>query len=54
LAHDAPASGASIGPLALTGAGSVVTYGLARVVAVAAGSVLMLRRRKAAKSTHRG
>ena len=54
LAHDAPASGASIGPLALTGAGSVVTYGLASVVAVAAGSVLMLRRRKAAKSTHRG
>jgi hypothetical protein len=54
VAHDAPASGASIGPLALTGAGSVVTYGLASVVAIAAGSVLMLRRRKAAKSTHQG
>ncbi|MFL6113296.1 MAG: hypothetical protein ACJ786_18335 [Catenulispora sp.] len=48
-AHDA---GASIGPLALTGSGSVVTYGVASVMAIAAGSALMLRRRKV-KSAHR-
>ncbi|MBW8800878.1 MAG: cellulose-binding protein [Streptomyces sp.] len=53
VAHDAPASGASIGPLALTGAGSVVTYGIAAIIAIAAGSVLMMRRRNA-KAVHRG
>jgi hypothetical protein len=52
LGHNARAAGASIGPLALTGAGSVVTYGLASVIAIAAGSAFMLRRRNA-KSTHR-
>lgn len=49
-AHDA---GASIGPLALTGPGSVVTYGMAgSLIAIAAGSVLILRRRNA-KAAHR-
>ncbi|NUR29735.1 MAG: cellulose-binding protein [Catenulispora sp.] len=51
-AHDAQGSNASIGPLALTGAGSVVTYGMVSVVAIAAGSVLLLRRRSA-KAAHR-
>ncbi|NUR57816.1 MAG: cellulose-binding protein [Catenulispora sp.] len=54
-AHDDKAAAASIGPLALTGAGSVVTYGLFSLIAIGAGSVLLLRRRsvKSAHSNHR-
>ena len=46
VAHDAPTAGTSGGALALTGAGSVVTYGMAgSIIAAAAGSVVVLRRR---------
>lgn len=45
-------TGISIGPLALTGAGSILTYGVASVFALAAGSALILRRRNA-KAMHR-
>jgi hypothetical protein len=50
-AADAPSHNSS-GLLAFTGAGSVVTYGMISIVAIAAGSVLMMRRRRV-KTTHR-